>query len=369
MSEALIRARATLPEGTKGNLILVVLPDDTGNKTTYFEIKRVADTVLGVTTQCFKPKWIKNMSRNAHKRTDRTLFSNLLLKINVKLGGLNTRTFSALPVVSEKPTMLVGIDVTHPPPGAGGVSIAAVVASMDRFCSQYRTAIVLQDARQEVLTVLNDILTDLLRLFLIRNSTLPERIIVYRDGVSEGQFQTVLDSELASINAAADFINAQRKKQGHVPWNPKVTFIVVQKRHHTRFFFNSRDSDRNGNALPGTVIDTGVVSPDTFEFYLYSHPGLQGTSRPTKYQVLYDQSGFGSDALQALTNQLCYLFARCQRAVSNPPPSYYAHLVADRARCHVRGEFSDVGSMVSGMAETGLETIAEELRVSGMWFM
>ena len=39
---------------------------------------------------------------------------------------------------------------------------------------------------------------------------------------------------------------------------PPVTFIVVQKRHHTRFFPVKHDdrtsSDRNGNILPGCYI-------------------------------------------------------------------------------------------------------------------
>lgn len=54
---------------------------------------------------------------------------------------------------------------------------------------------------------------------------------------------------------------------------------------HRRFFFDHNNTDRKGNALPGTVIDSGIVHPDNYEFYLYSHAGLQGTSRPTKYQV------------------------------------------------------------------------------------
>ena len=33
---------------------------------------------------------------------------------------------------------------------------------------------------------------------------------------------------------------------------PKITFIVVQKRHHTRLFPNDRQwTDRSGNILPG----------------------------------------------------------------------------------------------------------------------
>lgn len=54
----------------------------------------------------------------------------------------------------------------------------------------------------------------------------------------------------------------------------------------------------------------------------------QGTSRPSHY--------FTADQLQSLTYQLCHTYVRCTRSVSYPPPVYYAHLVALRARYHLQ---------------------------------
>ena len=69
--------------------------------------------------------------------------------------------------------------------------------------------------------------------------------------------------------------------------------IVVGKRHHVRFFpKNQQDADRSGNCPAGTVVDTEVVNPVEFDFYLQSHGGLLGTSRPAHYNVLYDENGF-----------------------------------------------------------------------------
>jgi eukaryotic translation initiation factor 2C len=98
-----------------------------------------------------------------------------------------------------------------------------------------------------------------------------------------------------------------------------------------------RDSDRTGNCLPGTVVDSTVVSPFIFDFYLQSHASLQGTSRPTHYYVLYDENGFNPDTLQSLSYNLCYVYARCTRAVSMVPPVYYAYLACSRARFHASG--------------------------------
>jgi eukaryotic translation initiation factor 2C len=36
---------------------------------------------------------------------------------------------------------------------------------------------------------------------------------------------------------------------------PEITYIVVQKRHNTRFFPVDNNKYKNGNALAGTVVD------------------------------------------------------------------------------------------------------------------
>lgn len=59
-------------------LIVVILP---GKTPVYAEVKRVGDTLLGMATQCVQVK-------NVVKTSPQTL-SNLCLKINAKLGGIN----------------------------------------------------------------------------------------------------------------------------------------------------------------------------------------------------------------------------------------------------------------------------------------
>ena len=61
----------------------------------------------------------------------------------------------------------------------------------------------------------------------------------------------------------------------------------------------------------------------------------QGTSRPAKYHVICNESNFSSDELQALSFMLCHLYVRCTRSVSIPAPTYYAHLLAYRAKIHL----------------------------------
>lgn len=105
-----------------------------------------------------------------------------------------------------------------------------------------------------------------------------------RDGVSEGQFYQVLLFELDAIRkVGANPVNAsssgfyctiydfnltessfvQACASLEPNYQPPVTFIVVQKRHHTRLFANNHKDrssiDRSGNILPGKlsfVLDT-----------------------------------------------------------------------------------------------------------------
>jgi eukaryotic translation initiation factor 2C len=60
-------------------------------------------------------------------------------------------------------------------------------------------------------------------------------------------------------------------------YQPGVTYIVVSKRHNTRFFpLDFKDKTGKGeNVPPGTLSDTRVVTPDKFDFFLNSHLGIQ----------------------------------------------------------------------------------------------
>ena len=60
---------------------------------------------------------------------------------------------------------------------------------------------------------------------------LPAKIIVFRDGVSESQFEGLKEFELPGIRKAIDEFYGTSKAI-----KPKITFLVVQKRHSTRFY-------------------------------------------------------------------------------------------------------------------------------------
>ncbi|CAI7833324.1 unnamed protein product [Closterium sp. NIES-54] len=104
------------------------------------------------------------------------------------------------------------------------------------------------------------------------------------------------------------------KKVGVPNFRPAITYIVAQKRNNVRFLPSQGDR----NVQPGTIVDKDVTHPFFFDFYMVSHKGLLGTSRPVHYHVLHDENGFTADEIQHLTHSLCYsiLFSSCMICLS-----------------------------------------------------
>ena len=309
----------------------------------YADLKRIAETSIGVVSQCCLYQNLGNLSSQ--------FLANLALKINAKVGGCTVALYNSLPsqiprlLRQDEPVIFMGADVTHPHPlDDFSPSIAAVVGSMNwpaanKYVSRMRS----QTHRQEIIQDLSAMVGEILDDFYQQVSQLPKRIIFFRDGVSETQFYKVLQEELQAIRSACCRFPS---------YKPPITFAVVQKRHHTRLFRNESNrppsSSSAGNQVleenipPGTVVDTVITHPREFDFYLCSHWGVKGTSRPTHYHILWDENQFTSDEVQKLVYSLCYTFVRCTKPVSLVPPAYYAHLAAYRGRLYLveRSEFT-----------------------------
>lgn len=322
------------------NIVLVFMSNR--DPDIYPGLKKLCDFKLGIITACMlMPKVRKDRGQDQY-------YSNIALKVNTKLGGIN-HSLDANSTAWLKDSMLVGMDVTHPGVGCvkGTPSIAAVVASCDGDFMHYPASLRLQEHRKEVfnvhkaplkgadalliqmITYVKEMMVERLIEYRKRMSKLPVRILVFRDGVSEGQFDQVLIHELPGIKAAIRSFDK---------YAPKLTVSICGKRHHTRFYPTSSDqADRTSNTKAGTVVDQGVTSVYDFDYYLQAHAGLQGTVRPTHYSVVYDENRFTADALQQGTNNVSYLWARATKSVSLIPPAYWADRACDRARMYLNG--------------------------------
>ncbi|KAI6105779.1 argonaute-like protein [Pisolithus sp. B1] len=330
-------------------LIVVILPENAND--IYTAVKHFGDVTVGVATQCMKS--------SKCFRAKPQYYANVCLKINVKLGGINTipdpQSVSIL-TDPRNPTIVMGADVIHPAPGSEGrPSFTALVGNVDSDTAKYIATCRVQTSRQEIIEDLGEMAQHILGMYMKyrqnfekkTSNIAPTRLIFFRDGVSEGQFKEVLESG----KSACKRLNI----------NPKITMIVVAKRHHVRLFTtNPGDADRSGNCPAGTVVDQVIAHPVEFDWYLISHGGLLGTSRPAHYNVLYDDNNFQADGLQSLAFALCHVYARSTRSVSIPAPVYYADIVCSRAKNHYDPQGSvNLSDTATHTDTTGAESALE----------
>ena len=154
--------RTALSKQSKPNIIMVMLAD--GDKAIYEGLKHLCDVYMGVHTVCVHSSKIRKKSPQ--------YYANVALKFNMKLGGVNhsLNDANSSKFLNAMPTMIVGMDVTHPGPGSakgtrtwiiysfsencndGGLlaSIAAVVASIDNQYAQFPGSLEIQETKKEV---------------------------------------------------------------------------------------------------------------------------------------------------------------------------------------------------------------------------
>ncbi|CAF3616556.1 unnamed protein product [Rotaria sp. Silwood1] len=302
-------------------LAIVILNDTVPEVYNY--VKKLGNQKIGLITQCASFQAIQRNSEKLHMYVE-----NLSQKLNAKIGGINgiVNLKAALNQASNNDRfMFFGVDVTHTTSSKERPSIAAIVGSCDPTCSRYAVRLCEQYPKKdrcsiEIIKEMDKMVIDLLRVYARScGNTLPNRIVFYRDGVDDGQFQKVLDNEVKKIKDACRVVYGQNPL-------PRLTFIIVKKRHNTRFF--TYDGQRTDNVEAGTVIDVDITHPSEFDFYLCSQAAIMGTSRPALYHVLHDENEFSSNDIQQLTYWLCHTDARCSKSVSIPAPVHYAHLAA-----------------------------------------
>lgn len=137
---------------------------------------------------------------------------------------------------------------------------------MDAHPSRYCATVRVQQHRQDIIQDLATMVRELLIQFYKSTRFKPTRIIYYRDGISEGQFNQVIWSVITFLTLllAVIFFFCQCKLNDiylelmqvlqhellaireaciklEKDYQPGITFVVVQKRHHTRLFCTDRN--------------------------------------------------------------------------------------------------------------------------------
>ncbi|KAF2263506.1 Piwi-domain-containing protein [Lojkania enalia] len=312
----------------------------------YRRIKKSCDCRYGIVSQVLQSKHVE--------RNQAQYISNVCMKVNAKLGGATCFTKSTtMPKVAPThitiPTMVIGADVSHPAPGSGSdaaASYAAITMSIDATFTRYLAECNTNGNRVEMVTSQNieQHLGNMAKKWIQRigRGHPPKRVLYIRDGVSEGQYAAVLAEEVRDMKECFQKLGCKEI--------PKFTVVIAGKRHHIRFFPGPGAGDRNGNPLPGTLVETGCTHPFEFDWYMCSHVAIKGTARPIHYQCILNEGEWLGPEIQQFIFEHSYQYIRSTTPVSLHPAVYYAHLAADRSRAH-----ENVSPVSSGKKEARAE--------------
>ncbi|KAF4614980.1 hypothetical protein D9613_003305 [Agrocybe pediades] len=342
--EAHVKSQRGEVEAARRRLIIIIIVPREGASVRH-AVKHWGDVMRGILTQCVKEDKLNFRNQNAANQ----YWNNIALKVNARRGGINFLCKSiAILELGRSRCIYLGADVAHPMPGMSKPSVASIVYSLDQYGAKYAAVTGIQPARMEKIEQLEQFVYKALDNFGSVTKGPAVRLVFFRDGLSEGEFEATGRAEIKDIESAVEALYTKR----NVPkenW-PAITYIVVGKRHHTVLFPEtpSHGDARTGNALAGSLVDGGITHPVFKDFYLQSHSAIQGTSRSSHYIVLRDdifqsitrpEKG-GLSMIQDMSFSLCHVYAKATRSVSIPAPVYYADLVCARGQFHFHPDAS-----------------------------
>ncbi|XP_069748587.1 piwi-like protein 4 [Narcine bancroftii] len=279
-------------------LVLCILPSSQRDK--YDCIKKFVCLEKPTPSQCV-------MARTLNKANIRSIVTKIALQMACKIGG--ELWMVEIPL---KSLMVIGIDINRDILSKG--TYVGFVASINSTVTKWFCRCIFQPSGVEVADCLKVCMKGALHKWLEVNHDFPGRIVVYRDGVGDGQLMTLVEYEVPQILDSFKIVNSD--------YSPKVTIIVVWKKGTCRFF-----ADINGmlqNPPVGTLIDSEATHPEWYDFFLISQCARQGTVSPTHYNVVYDNSRMKPDHVQRLTYKLCHLYYNWTGVVRVPAPCQYA---------------------------------------------
>uniref|UniRef100_A0A8D8M5Z4 Protein argonaute-3 n=1 Tax=Cacopsylla melanoneura TaxID=428564 RepID=A0A8D8M5Z4_9HEMI len=265
----------------------------------------------------------------------KSIVMKIALQINCKLGG---SLWSVK--IPYNCSMVVGIDVYHEGVGSQGQNVVGLVSSTNRDYTSYYSQAVIQRRGQEITSCIAQPFKQALDKYIQVNGVPPKQIFIYRDGVSDGQLESVSRVELDQYQQIVDSL---MKTIPSCEYAPKITATIVQKRINTKIFQVLSPGARPNleNPPPGTTLDHTVTRKTLKDFFLVSQHVRQGTVTPSHYIVLRNDTNAEVDHLQRLSYKLCHLYYNWPGTIRVPAVCQYAHRVAYLTGMHLQRLPSD----------------------------
>ena len=176
----------TLREIIKPDVQVVVMIMPTPRDDRYSAVKKLCCVEQPVPSQVINFKTISNEKKVS------SVVQKVALQINCKLGG---ELWGCQMPAKMGNIMVLGVDVYHDPSRRGS-SIAGVVSSTNMTMSRWYSSTVFQNPGQELVDCLKVAFVKGLKKFYEANHIWPDKVIVFRDGVSDSQVKTIVNHEI-----------------------------------------------------------------------------------------------------------------------------------------------------------------------------
>lgn len=275
----------------------------------YSAIKKMCCAEMPISSQVVLSRTLQNQAKV------RPITQKIAYQINCKLGGCLWSVRFPF-----KNWMIIGIDVYHSK--SINKSVCALVASMNESITNWYNQAVYQE--REIGDHLKYLFIKCLEKYRATNGVFPKKIVVFRDGVGDGQLQHCKQYEIPQFESCIKEFDIQ---------DCNICYVIVQKRINTRLF--SKGDGGLENPAPGSILDHTVTRKQFYDFFLVSQHVRQGTVTPTHYIVLHDACNLQPDHVQKLSYKLCHLYYNWPGTIRVPAPCQYAHKLAYLVGQHV----------------------------------
>ncbi|CAD6186081.1 unnamed protein product [Caenorhabditis auriculariae] len=294
------------------------------------EFLKFEERISDIPTQHVLIKSIRSINDTLMKGKMSQTMENIILKTNVKAGGINyiADIPDQLASWNHEPPFVIGLDVSHPDkpvfrdrvPSTVGLSCNSGDSSYT-FIGDFAFTTPRRESVDPV--ILRKFVTDNFRKF-VRVRGFPKRVYIFRDGVSCGE-----ESEaVIETNVISDAIVEAAEEEGARGYAPLVLSIVVKKRHNTRFYLNRNNQPKN--PLADTAVGGIVAEYGKRQIFIQAFRPIQGTAKIPSFLVIRDDENIDDEYLTKMVCAICSLHQIVNAPTSIPTPVFVSHEFAKR---------------------------------------
>jgi eukaryotic translation initiation factor 2C len=253
---------------------------------------------------------------------------NIVHQLNIKSFGLNHKALFDHDIVNlnldNENVFVIGLDVCHPTGNnfRGATVVPSTVGIVGNYLenpNSFAGTFFYQKPRQEFVDPC--FLYVSVKKMLQRNPRAAKinTIVILRDGVSEGQYAKILDTEVAAIKKCSTEIF------GHP--NTRIVCIIVTKNGNARHFDMTY---KHPQSLPPRSVVTFGCRFQFNQFYIVPHRAFQGTAKAIMVTVIQDDVGCEAIEIQKFILALTNLHQIVCSPISLPEPVYLSDSLAQR---------------------------------------